>query len=159
MELLSQHSEKSKDNEIELREVTERDIEKIYEWRNIPEVRKWMFNEREISWEEHERFWKEYLREGKGYAFIIIYNEKKECGVVRLDLISENAAEVDIVLAPEFQGRGIGKRTIQKLIEKSRYLKLEKIVAKIKPNNISSIKIFESNGFKLVSLLYEMVIK
>jgi UDP-4-amino-4,6-dideoxy-N-acetyl-beta-L-altrosamine N-acetyltransferase len=152
--LLSQYSEKS-ENKIELRKVTAEDILKIYEWRNHPQVRRWMLNDKEISWEEHEKFWEHMLNKEEP-AFIIIFNNV-DCGVIRLTKINEETAEIDIFISPEFQGRGIGSEVIKKIVNMCRDLGIKKLIARVKPNNVASIKMFERNDFKLTYLYYEKV--
>jgi len=137
-----------------LRPVSYSDIKKIYVWRNHPDVRKWMINTKEITWNEHFKFWDSYIKNNKGNAFIIVVNGK-ECGVIRLDYIDKSIAEIDIVIDPKFHNRGIGNTAIKQILSKSESLGIKKLIVKIKPDNIPSIKIFEKNDFKLKLLIYE----
>lgn len=134
--------------EIKLREVEEKDIDFIFELRNNEEIRKYMFNTEPLIYEKHINYWKNRI-EKKEPSYIIIANEK-EVGFVKLDYCNlEKAYYVGIVIEPKHQGEGIGKKSIEKLKEKH-----GKLLAKVKPDNEKSKKMFEKMGFKLRS--YEM---
>lgn len=152
MGLLNPCSGKFENSEIKLRKVTKNDIKKIYEWRNHPEVRKWMFNSKEISWKEHVRFWEEYLKDNNKYAFIIV-NRNDECGIVRIEKIRDDIYEVGIIVAPSFQGRGIGTKALKKVLN---MFKNKKFIAKVKPENIASVCLFTKLGFRESFIQFEL---
>ena len=148
-------SGKYSEEDITLRPVTENDIKKIYEWRNLQEVRKVSLDDRKISWDEHIKFWNDYLKNKKGYAFIIEYNGI-DCGVIRLDMKKNNKAEVSIIISPKFQGIGIGTKSLNLACKIARRLNIKGLTARIKPNNKKSINIFIKNNFKLKYNCYEL---
>ncbi|MGF6847450.1 L-amino acid N-acyltransferase YncA [Chitinophaga sp. W3I9] len=59
-------------------------------------------------------------------------------------------AEVSVYVAPDAQGKGIGKALLQTLIEQSEENKLWTLQAGIFPENTGSIKIHEACGFRIV---------
>ncbi|MGF6924675.1 L-amino acid N-acyltransferase YncA [Chitinophaga sp. W2I13] len=59
-------------------------------------------------------------------------------------------AEVSVYVAPNAQGKGIGKALLQTLIEQSEENKLWTLQAGIFPENTGSIKIHEACGFRIV---------
>ena len=132
---------------ITIRPVKKEDLKKILEWRNEPEVRKSMFNTGTITEEEHEKYWERFLNDEKKFAYII-EKEGRSVGVIKLEIRTEKA-EVNILVAPEFQGKGIGKTALKLIEEKAKEFKVPVLMSRIKPENEASIKIFEKNNFKI----------
>jgi RimJ/RimL family protein N-acetyltransferase len=56
--------------------------------------------------------------------------------------------EIDYTISEQYRGKGFGNKIINLLQVKSGNINL---LARVKNNNIPSIKIFTKNGFKLVS--------
>jgi RimJ/RimL family protein N-acetyltransferase len=134
--------------EIKLREVQEKDIDFIFELRNNEEVRKYMFNTEPLIYEKHVTYWRNRI-EKKEPSYIIEKDEIK-VGFVKLDYCNmEKSYYIGIVIEPKYQGEGLGKKTIEILKQKH-----GKLLAKVKPDNEKSKKMFESLGFKMRS--YEM---
>ncbi|MEK6979790.1 MAG: GNAT family N-acetyltransferase [Candidatus Micrarchaeota archaeon] len=133
---------------IELRPVREADIKKIFEWRNDQSVRANSFQTSEIKWEEHTDYWEKRLRNRKNYSYIVVF-EGKDSGLVRLDNQDGDAGtyEANILISPEFQGKGVGIASIAEIKKISARLGIKKLIARVKPGNIPSQKIFEKNGF------------
>jgi phosphinothricin acetyltransferase len=59
-------------------------------------------------------------------------------------------AEVSVYVSDKARGKGIGKQLLQKLIEESEANNTWTLQAGIFPENVASIKIHESCGFRLV---------
>ena len=132
---------------IELRAVDSTDIKKIFEWRNDPGVRANSFQTSEIKWEEHANYWERKLADKTNYSYIIV-SEGTSAGLVRLDKKESGEYEVNILIAPEQQGKGIGIAAIAETKKIAAGLEIKKLVARVKPGNIPSQKIFEKNGFE-----------
>lgn len=139
---------------VELKNVTKKDIQKIYNWRNNPKIRVCMFNPGEIKLEDHIIYWENRLNNPEEYSFIIL-NGNKELGIVRLDK-KENSYEVSIILDPEMHGKGIGTKTVEEIIKKAKDLGIRKLTSRVKEWNVGSKKIFEKNDFKKVNDHYEL---
>ena len=139
---------------VNLRPVEKKDYRKIFEWRNEPEVRRGMFITRRISWREHKGFWDNLLKNKNRFAFVIEL-AGQDLGAVRLDRAG-GVAEVDIFVSSKYQGRGIGTNAIKEVEKKAKELNIDKLIAKVKPGNKPSIKMFENCGFKLKRLYYEV---
>ena len=90
--------------------------------------------------------------ESKPYEkwYIVLLDEKN----IGSTYLSKND-EIGISLIEEMQGKGMGKRILELIIEKNprnRYL------ANINPNNSRSLRFFEKNGFKLIQHTYELTL-
>jgi len=67
-------------------------------------------------------------------------------------LVYKGVAEVTLYVALESQGKQIGTRLLNKLIEESEISGFWTLQAKIFTTNKASIKLFEKNGFRIVGL-------
>lgn len=140
---------------ISLRPVSEKDLQKIFAWRNQLEVRLNSFNQNEIILKEHSEYWKHRLEstaEDRKFSFIIMASEK-EVGLLRLDPFeqSKEILEIHILISIEFSGKGYATRTVAKAKEVAITNGFLKLVAKIKDTNLRSRAVFLSNGFKQVA--------
>ena len=89
--------------------------------------------------------------ESKPYEkwYIVLLDEKN----IGSTYLSKND-EIGISLIEEMQGKGMGRRILELIIEKNprnRYL------ANINPNNSRSVRFFEKNGFKLIQHTFEKI--
>lgn len=124
----------------------------IREWRNKYDVRKYMFNSKVISEEEHLKWLKFLKKTTDKEVFYIIYNEVK-IGITSIDKISEESYEVGIYLnhlVPK--GKGIGKEVLKYfyLFLFNEHKKLNKIKSEVLNNNFVSLKMFLSLGMKII---------
>ncbi len=99
---------------IRLRKATEEDCRTVYEWRNHPKVRSFFFDPREIAYDEHRRWFEESLRK-EGRFILLAFEEREPAGVLRFDVVDPaiGLAEIDIYVAPEKQGRGLGREILR----------------------------------------------
>lgn len=136
-----------------LRAVTERDLRRILEWRNSPQVRKQGFSKSVISWRAHKQFWAKRLK-GKDPSFIIEF-DGQDAGLVRLDA-RDGGHEIGICVDPRMHGKGIGSAALAAVIKAARKKGLKRLIARIKPDNAASHRVFQKIGFKPVYMTYEL---
>lgn len=72
-----------------LRPVTKNDLDLIYEWRNRPEVRAFMYSSAEIPREEHER-WFASMLEDASKRWLVLDVDRRECAVIYFSGIDED---------------------------------------------------------------------
>jgi len=119
----------------------------LWAWRNDPVTRGMSRRTEEVSWGSHKDW---YVKAMQSNEKVILMGEKDsvKIGMVRFDFIENSYAEININLNPDMRGKGLGKIL---LLEGCKYgfenLKLGRIYAEIKPENLLSVKIFESAGF------------
>ena len=120
----------------------------MFSWRNHPDVRKNFFNTNPILWEEHEKWFKNKLVESDTAIYTVCWRDKK-IGAIRFEDKGE-AIKVNIMLNPDFLGKGLGSKIIRLGTEKFiKERQPEKTVcAKIKVDNVASIKAFQKAGYK-----------
>lgn len=130
-----------------LRAVETTDIDLLYEWANNGEVRKNAFHTDIISFDTHKK-WFEELKQSEDQKQYILMLEDEPIGQIRLSIKGERA-EIDYSIAEDKRGNGYGQRIIELLCEKvkTEYPTVKVLAAKIKPENVISIKCFEKNNF------------
>mgnify|MGYP001604517659 CR=1 FL=1 len=145
-------SENSKDSiadgNLIFRNADKNDAVDIFKWRNHPDVRKNSFNTNPILWEEHEKWFKKKLAESDIAIYTVCCRDKK-IGAIRFEDKGE-AVKVNIMLNPDFLGKGFGSKIIRLGTEK--FIKERQpdksIHAEIKKDNIASIRAFQKAGYK-----------
>jgi len=134
--------------QITFRKAELRDSNDILIWRNDIVTRQNSFNSEKISNEEHKRWIKDVIYSSEINLFIITNNYGNKLGVVRFNN-KDNHTEINITIAPKYRNKGFGSKVIKQI---SNYYikeyKISYIIAKIKPENIYSIKAFENVDYK-----------
>lgn len=135
--------------EIKLRPADWNDCRNIWNWRNDKITRRFSFNAKYIPLKTHLIWFRKALKD-KNKRIFMIEEDGRSTGMVRFDIINpkEKVAEINIIIAPEKRGQGIGllaTKTGVRYIFKSQNIK--KIIARIKKENSPSIKMFTKAGF------------
>ncbi|OGR61032.1 MAG: hypothetical protein A2X36_05095 [Elusimicrobia bacterium GWA2_69_24] len=123
------------------------DCEALWRWRNDPETRRASFDEREVPLDVHARWFEGVLGDADRRLYVIEV-EAAAVGMVRLDL-QGRAAVVSINLAPEWRGKGLGLEALRRLgREAFDVLGLERLIARVKGQNLASLATFERAGYR-----------
>jgi UDP-2,4-diacetamido-2,4,6-trideoxy-beta-L-altropyranose hydrolase len=132
---------------IEFRRAVEADVELIFGWRNHQLVRQVSIDPNEISWADHQ-VWFRHSLERSDRTLLIACIEGVPVGVLRFDVI-KNVAEVSIYLDPEKIGKGLGTEILRDGIAWARrsLADVTQFQANIRENNKASIRLFEKIGF------------
>jgi UDP-4-amino-4,6-dideoxy-N-acetyl-beta-L-altrosamine N-acetyltransferase len=139
----------------------EQDLEMIRQWRNHPEVKKWMYTDHEISKEEHMNFIENLVKETKNFYYLVI-KEHKKIGVIsltRLNYRNRNAyfgIYANPFEKPPNAGMILEKTSLKLAFEVANLhtLKLEVI-----ENNERAINFYKRMGFREEGRLREFVFK
>ena len=84
------------------------------------------------------------------YTFILSYKEKdKYVGFLIYQLLYEAGEIIDIFVLNEYRNKGIGKALINKMLENKQ---IEKVTLEVKKDNKNAIMLYNSLGFKPVSI-------
>lgn len=84
------------------------------------------------------------------YTFILSYKEnEKYVGFLIYQLLYEAAEIIDIFVLDEYRNKGIGKALINKMLENKQ---IEKVTLEVKKDNKNAIMLYNSLGFKPVSI-------
>ncbi len=101
------------------------------------------------------------IYEAKQYRFVIEHiKDKKPVGIIDLfDFLPQHQrAGIGIMILPQYQGKGIGTEAL-KMIKKYafHYLNIHQLFAEIECDNLSSIAIFEKEGFQQTGIKKEWI--
>lgn len=128
-----------------LRPVVEEDKKRIFEWQNIPDVRKFSRNPNAPLWDTHSD-WFNSKKFDPSCTFEIIVVEGEPAGFLRFDRLSTDnlAYEISILILPEYQNLGVGKAALfagRQLIVEGFF------VAEVHDENIASKNLFLKAGY------------
>jgi UDP-2,4-diacetamido-2,4,6-trideoxy-beta-L-altropyranose hydrolase len=133
-----------------LRNITEFDRELIWKWANDEKTRKASYSNAYITWEEHIR-WFDSVHQQQNHRFYIAINEsRKPVGQIRFALDDKDAI-VSFSVAPDSRRKSYGKEILTRGADKLFHeTNIEQILAYIKTDNISSLRVFHEAGFLLM---------
>ena len=147
---------------IELRDITEADKEKLLNWRNQPEVRKYMYTDHIITEEEHDKWFNDVVLNDRSCKYWIIVLDGEDVGSVNLYYIDEKNSRCNwsFYIAKDTRGRGVGLYVeYSVLYYVFEVLKLNRIYGEVFSFNENAIKLFESSGFQIEGRFREHVVK
>ena len=133
-----------------IRKANQSDCRDVLKWRNDEISQKMSFNPKIITSKMHKVWFFEVLNNNNKVMYIGELGDYK-VGVCRFDFDkSRLVSEVSINMNPHLRGKGFGKLFLKSSILK--YIKNNKnnIVAKVRSNNLASIKIFTHSGFEII---------
>lgn len=136
-------------NNLFLRKAEYSDMDLLYVWANDPVVRENSFKTDAIPYDNHVKWFNKMMEDESVLQFILM-NNNTPVGQIRLN-VDKDVAEIGYSIAKEYRGKGYGHRIIQLVssIVNKQYPDIKKLVAKVKPNNIDSNRIFLNEGFDL----------
>lgn len=129
-----------------LRKANERDKKLLFEWANETQTRANSFHQDEITWEEHT-LWFERMIQSEDALLYIAMDFMKPVGQVRLNL-EEGAGRISYSVDRECRGNHMGQKMLA-LLEKEAAGKATRLIAEVKPGNMSSRRTFEKLGYRL----------
>lgn len=130
-----------------LRSMTESDLEYVLQWRNHPEVRRYMYTTHEIHLDEHRK-WFSFASNNPAIELLIYEQGDKAQGVVNITRTRcREVADWGFYLAPDAP-KGIGRELgIQALKYAFQGLALHKLCGQALGFNESSISFHKRLGF------------
>lgn len=134
------------------------DCDAIYEWRNAEETRRYIFGAESIPLETH-RLWYSRTLINPNRTLLIGEIDDKPVGVLRYDFSGEEAL-ISVYLVPGGQGQGVGSELIRRGSSwlRGNHPEIKIVNAEIFPENIASLRAFESAGFKQHHMIFKEVL-
>ena len=132
---------------MKFKKATTEDLSFLFNLRNEPENVKYS-KRGKLRLDEVEN---DYLLNPNKKVYIAEKNEKP-VGYLIFEYLDKNVFEISVAISVEQRGRGFGKLLVKEgTAFGTNELQAEKIVAKIFPKNISSLKIFQDCSYKLIN--------
>ena len=123
------------------------DFQDLFLCRNDALTRKNSHNQDEVLLEEHKKWLKNILKNPMRKLFVLEYN-KIPVGTSRLDYDEDGTSEISWSIYPDHRGKKFAKHLIELTLQNA---KCKLIRAKIKPENIASVKVAISCGMQKVN--------
>lgn len=147
-------------NQVTIRPIAIEDTENIVNWRNSINVRKNLYSQNILTFDQHINYFHNYIETGKVIQFIISVIEsgiKKDIGttfIKNIDMHSRKA-EFGIFIGDDTtRGKGYGtlatRLTVKYAFEK---LLLNRVFLTVHADNSIAIKAYQNSGFDLEGVL------
>jgi RimJ/RimL family protein N-acetyltransferase len=135
-----------------LRPIELDDAAHIVRWRNDPEIKKWMFNQDQVTLESHLNWFGSQRQNRIDFVICDIENEKP-IGTLNFINIKDKKAEAGKMLGDkEYWGKGYAKEAFTLWIDFGFLdLDFDLITVKTMADNTGNIKLNEKLGFKEVN--------
>ncbi len=135
-------------NTIDFRAVSLADCDLLYQWANDQSVRKNSFNSAKIDYESHKNWFQSKMKDDKSLLYIIL-SANRPIGQIRIE-IEDDCGIIGYSIAAEYRGQGYGKSTLQLIIDRIKIdcKKLQRLVGRVKLDNIPSQRAFEAAGYQ-----------
>ena len=140
-----------------IRKIDTEDWDDLLIWRNDELTRKMSINGGIVKKEDHYSYMDKMSKNNNREQFIFIHDNKK-IGTIRIDKLNDEFVEFSYTINPKYRGNGYGSLMMKLFL----FDKVGKYRCEIKPENISSIRMVEKNGFqykykKEEILVYELI--
>ncbi len=138
-----------------VREMTEQDLDQVLRWRNHFDVRRFMFNQKEISFEEHRGWFERVSQDGRRHLLIFEFNGVPSGSVNFSQHDTASVTDWGFYLASDAAkgaGRQLGVVALDYAFNK---LGLHKVCGEALAFNDRSIQFHLSLGFRREGVLRE----
>lgn len=131
-----------------LRKAEKNDMDLLFKWANDLVVRSNSFNSDPIPYENHVKWFNKMMEDSTVPQFILM-DDDMPVGQIRLNIENDDA-EIGYSIESEFRGKGYGHRILQLVADEVResYPNISTLIAKVKPENAASNRLFESEGYE-----------
>ena len=126
-----------------LRLARKSDLMDIFYLENDETVRFYSFNQNQISLENHKKWFEKILANKKAKIYVYKSSNDDLIGICHFEGYEES--KISISISSKFRKQGRAKKFIKWVLAKN---KNKHFLAFIKKENLASIKLFESCGFK-----------
>jgi UDP-4-amino-4,6-dideoxy-N-acetyl-beta-L-altrosamine N-acetyltransferase len=141
--------------DVTLRPITPEDRDRLLDWRNLPEIARWMYSDHRISPEEHAR-WFTHALSDPARCYWIIQLDGRPVGLANLydiALANRRAAWAYYLADPAVRGKGVGAYVEFWVIEHVfGALGLNKLWCEVLIANEAVWKLHQSFGFEREAL-------
>ncbi|MDD2357038.1 MAG: UDP-4-amino-4,6-dideoxy-N-acetyl-beta-L-altrosamine N-acetyltransferase [Thiovulaceae bacterium] len=134
---------------IDFIDLTLKEKEKVLSWRNHPDIKKWMYNDKDITLKEHLEFI-ESLKSRVDKRYFLVQQNDEDIGVIDLTNITSDDLEIGLYANPS--QRGVGNILMRVIIDYSfGKLHVKKIFAEVFSENSKASHLYQKHGFSQVN--------
>ncbi len=134
--------------EVNYSELTEEESRQVWQTRNLPQIRQWMFNPNPFSWEEHSRYISGLaVRQDKLY--MAFFDGEQLMASYDLIDIHDGQAECGLYLHPKYERKGIASMIEERMEILARQKGISKLISQVLNINKSSLVFLKRNGFRV----------
>ena len=137
---------------IKLRDITKADKDKIRNWRNLPEVSKYLYTDQYITPEAHEE-WFNYVTCDPSRCYWIINCDDEDVGIVYLydiDYTNKRCFWAFYIASPNVRGKGVGSFVEYSVLKHVfDHLEMNKLCAEVLKFNQPVTNMHKGFGFKI----------
>jgi len=116
----------------------------LYETRIHPDVDKYLSSPAPQNFEQHLNY-----MDTNSQRFRILTDDHKYFGYSQITRIDQDSCELGFVIAPKYQGKGLGKTLVKLTIEEAKTQKYKCICLFVKFENIKAINLYQKLGFRI----------
>lgn len=127
-------------------ELTEDESKQIWQTRNLPHIRQWMFDPNPFSWEEHSRFVASLAQRPDKLYMAFFEGEQLVASYDMID-IHDSQAECGLYLHPDYEGKGIASMIEEHMEEIARKKGIQVLTSQVLNINTASLAFFERNNY------------
>ncbi|MDX1548995.1 MAG: ribosomal protein S18-alanine N-acetyltransferase [Lysobacter spongiicola] len=81
------------------------------------------------------------------YPAWLLMGEGRIHGYFLLSVAAGEAHVLNICIAPEYQGRGLGRTLLRSLVRVAKARRVDRVFLEVRPSNPGAIQLYESEGF------------
>jgi len=136
--------------EVNYTELTETESRLVWQTRNLPEIRKWMFNPNPFSWEEHSRYVAS-LAQRPDILYMAFFDGEQLVASYDLIDIHDAQAECGLYLHPDYEGKGIASMIEERMDVIAREKGIHCLTSQVLNNNAASLAFYRRNGYHVIN--------
>ncbi len=156
------NSGKTRAASVRLRDITVNDEQMVLEWRNRPEVARYMYTDHRITPEEHRCWFQRVLKDQTCRYWIVVCDNEDVglAGITEIDRQNRRCYWAFYLAAPSVRGKGIGSYVEYSILS---YvfdeLKLNKLCCEVLASNEAVANMHRSFGFSVEGTFREHIWK
>ena len=136
--------------EVNYTDLTEEESKQVWQTRNLPEIRQWMFNPNPFSWEEHSNYVAS-LSQRIDKLYIALFDGERLMASYDLIDIHDGQSECGLYLHPDFEGKGIASMVEERMEEIARGKGIYVLTSQVLNANAASLNFYIRNGYTKIS--------
>lgn len=84
------------------------------------------------------------------YPAWVLVDERGIAAYVLMSVAAGEAHILNVCVAPDRQGRGLGRRLVRTMLQLARARRAERVFLEVRPSNPGAIRLYESEGFNAI---------